>query len=148
MDSTDWPNINIWDSDTSMGCGTVDGTYTSYTTSGSPGQVLTVTSPSTGNLTIGTGYVPPNYINTGITGSAYPNVYPNGNVILDNTALLITHNGKTINVGQAITMLMDRLCFIEPSFHLHEKYPALKEAYDAYKAIEAMCKAGDKEEDD
>lgn len=50
-------------------------------------------------------------------------------------------------VASTLDMIMDRLCIIEPSFKLMNKYPALKEAYDAYKAIEAMCSMGDKEDE-
>lgn len=60
---------------------------------------------------------------------------------------LMLGNGDKIRVGETIKMIMDRLCIIEPSFQLHEKYPALKEAYDSYKMIEAMCRAGDKEDE-
>lgn len=146
--------ISVWDSDNAaVGYGTMDGTYTA----GSPGSVQTITLPDTGSLSIGAGYMNPNIAVSNVAGYPtgmgvhYPNasnIYPNSNVVIDNASLLITYGGKQINVGQAIHMLMERLCMIEPSFHLHEKYPALKEAYDAYRAIEAMCKAGDKQEED
>ena len=97
---------------------------------GGAGQVLTTN--NTGPYTIGQ------------AGHVWANVLTDSTTI--NSALIIKHGGKELNVGEAITMLMDRLCIIEPSLHLHEKYPALKEAYDAYKAIEAMCKAGDTDE--
>jgi len=103
--------------------------YTTIPTTPHPGYVLT---NNTGNLTIGQ------------TGHVWANVLSESTTI--NSKLVIKHNGKALDVGEAITMLMDRLCIIEPSLHLHEKYPALKEAYDAYKAIEAMCKAGDTDE--
>ena len=106
----------------------------------------------------GIGYTP----NTNLTNGGVGNVVINpshnlnaGNIMWANvsgnstfmdTSLVINHKGSKINVGETITMIMDRLCIIEPSLHLHEKYPALKEAYDAYKAIEAMCKAGDDNE--
>lgn len=146
---SDWStwSVSAWDSDNGTGYGTADGTYTPNVS----GSVGTVTMPNTSFITVGGGGGGGGGYPSGM-GVHYPNagnIYPNANVVIDNNAtLLITHGGKQINVGQAITMLMERLCFIEPSFHLHEKYPALKEAYDAYKAIEAMCKAGDKEEDD
>ena len=116
--------------DTSTGSLNVN-TGSGYSTipSPHPGYVLT---NNTGNLTIGQ------------SGHVWANVMANNTTI--NSALIIKHGGKELNVGEAITMLMDRLCIIEPSLHLHEKYPALKEAYDAYKAIEAMCKAGDTDE--
>jgi len=52
-----------------------------------------------------------------------------------------------LRVGKTLDMIMDRLCIIEPSFQLMDKYPALKEAYDAYKIIEDMCRAGDKQDE-
>ena len=97
---------------------------------GGSGQILTTN--NTANLTVG-------------QASHMWNTVQAGNTMI-NSRLVIRHGGKEIDVGEAITMLMDRLCIIEPSLHLHEKYPALKEAYDAYKAIEAMCKAGDTDE--
>ena len=102
-------------------------------------------SPTTGNINlsgIGIGNITAPNLNTG--NIMWANV-SSGSTHFD-SQLVITHKGEKINVGEAITMLMDRLCIIEPSLHLHEKYPALKEAYDAYKAIEAMCKAGDIDE--
>ena len=60
----------------------------------------------------------------------------------------ISRPGKPdLAVASTLDMIMDRLCIIEPSFKLMDKYPALKEAYDAYKAIEAMCRMGDKEDE-
>ena len=65
------------------------------------------------------------------------------------TDIRISRPGKPdLAVASTLDMIMDRLCIIEPSFKLMDKYPALKEAYDAYKAIEAMCRMGDKEEDE
>lgn len=60
--------------------------------------------------------------------------------------LVINHNGTQIDVAQTLVMIMDRLCIIEPSFELHDKYPALREAYEAYKSLEALCKSGEKDE--
>lgn len=47
-------------------------------------------------------------------------------------------NGKEIRVGDTIEVLMERLCVILPEFEKMERYPALKEAYDNYKLMEAM----------
>ena len=41
---------------------------------------------------------------------------------------------------------MDRLCIIQPAMELLEKYPALREAYENYKIIEAMVKNGNEDE--
>ena len=106
----------------------------------------------------GIGYTSNTNLTNGGVGNVVINTAPGpnaGNIMWANVSagsthfdsqLVINHKGEKINVGEAITMIMDRLCIIEPSLHLHEKYPALKEAYDAYKAIEAMCKAGDDNE--
>lgn len=118
---------------------------------------------TTGNITLGTGsgnITLPNFVSTvggggGGGGGTYYTTTTGGTQwanITPSTAhfdssLVINHKGQQINVGESLSMIMDRLCIIEPSLHLHAKYPALKEAYDAYKAIEAMCKAGDKEDE-
>ena len=39
--------------------------------------------------------------------------------------------------------LKQRMLIITPDFEKHEKYPALKEAYDNYKALEAMLSCTD-----
>ena len=126
-------------------------TYTTYTAdSNIVGQTWYDSNTNSLNANLGSGIgqitlntsLSPNFTN--ISPITFANVNA-GNTFVD-SKLTINHNGQRIDVGEAITMLMDRLCIIEPSLHLHEKYPALKEAYDAYKAIEAMCKAGDTDE--
>jgi hypothetical protein len=54
--------------------------------------------------------------------------------------VFINRNGKQIPVAKTLEHIMERLCIIEPSFEKMEKYPALKEAYDNYKLIEALIK--------
>lgn len=54
------------------------------------------------------------------------------------TDLTIQYQNQTIEVGKTLKMLMDRLCVITPNLPLMEKYPALKEAYDNYKLLEAL----------
>jgi len=62
--------------------------------------------------------------------------------------VVIVRPGRTpLQVGKTLDTIMDRLCIIEPSFQLMDKYPALKEAYNAYKIIEDMCRAGDKQDE-
>lgn len=60
------------------------------------------------------------------------------NVYTDNTDLVITRNGKKINVGESIEHILDRLAILTEQQEKHEKYPALKEAYDNYKLIEKL----------
>lgn len=79
-------------------------------------------------------------------GTVWVNTNASSPTVQITAPLMIEYNGSKIDVGQSITLLMERLCLIEPNLKLHDKYPALKEAYDAYKAIEAMCKTGDNDE--
>ena len=108
---------------------------------------------TTGGIYAGTGNlnpwasISPSYTGTvgygGGTGGIF--TYTSANTVI-NSPLVIDYNGTRIDVGQAITMLMDRLCIIMPSIELHDKYPALREAYEAYKSLEALCKTGEKDE--
>ena len=43
-----------------------------------------------------------------------------------------------MKVAETLECIMDRLAILEPDFDKMEKYPALKEAYDNYKTIEAL----------
>ena len=60
----------------------------------------------------------------------------------DGDAMIKTKK-NTINLDEMARMMetvKERLLILTPSFEKHEKYPALKEAYDHYKLIEALCK--------
>lgn len=46
------------------------------------------------------------------------------------------------DIAEDIRMIKERLAILEPSFHLHEEYPALKAAYENYKLVERMVKSG------
>lgn len=133
VDTIDYSIGNYLNSN-SMGAGGAvgaSGTVGNYANS----STYTVT-PST----VGVGsswYTIPNSISWNTTASPATSI---------NSPLVIEYGGTRIDVGQAITMLMERLCIIQPSFELHEKYPALKEAYEAYKSLEALCKSGEKDE--
>ena len=48
----------------------------------------------------------------------------------------LTVNG--INVTTTLEVLQKRFLILEEDFKKHEKYPALKEAYEQYKLIEAL----------
>lgn len=53
--------------------------------------------------------------------------------------ITISRPGKEpLKVAETLEKIMDRLAIIEPDFDKMERYPALKEAYDNYKLIEAM----------
>lgn len=56
-----------------------------------------------------------------------------------NNDVIIKRPGKSdIHVAKTLEVLMDRLSVIEPKIELIEKYPALHEAYENYKLIEAL----------
>jgi hypothetical protein len=128
---------------------TVSGTAPAYSSTGSVWFDSTTNNTNlntgVGNVTIPTGTIGGTYYTTTTGGTQWANFTPN--TAHFDSSLVINHKGQRINVGESLSMIMDRLCIIEPSLHLHAKYPALKEAYDAYRAIEAMCKAGDKEDE-
>jgi len=52
-------------------------------------------------------------------------------------------SGSTVNVGSALQSIMERLAILEPDFDKMEKYPALREAYNNYKTIEALLAGND-----
>ena len=43
-----------------------------------------------------------------------------------------------INVGEFMKTVGERLLILEADFKMHEKYPALKDAYDQYKMLEKL----------
>lgn len=53
--------------------------------------------------------------------------------------LTISRPGREpIKVADTLEKIMDRLAILEPDLNKMERYPALKEAYDNYKLVEAM----------
>lgn len=52
-----------------------------------------------------------------------------------------------LKLGEAIDQIMDRLAIITADEEKMKKYPALREAYDHYKLIEAMIANDDTEDD-
>jgi hypothetical protein len=53
--------------------------------------------------------------------------------------LTINRPGKPpMRVADTLEKIMERLSIIEPDFDKMDRYPALREAYDNYKLIEAM----------
>lgn len=101
-------------------------TWSGVTNTVNTGAVGTV-----GIYTAGTTAGPPSYY----IASSYPHINN-----ISQHDITIQYNNEYIEVGKTLKMLMDRLCVIEPNFKLMEKYPALKEAYENYKIVEAMVK--------
>lgn len=57
--------------------------------------------------------------------------------------LVINRPGKQpLKVADTLEKIMDRLSIIEPDFDKMDRYPALEEAYNNYKIIEAMLVDG------
>jgi hypothetical protein len=53
--------------------------------------------------------------------------------------LTITRPGKPpLKVADTLEQIMERLSIIEPDFDKMDRYPALREAYNNYKTIEAL----------
>ena len=58
--------------------------------------------------------------------------------------LVVNRPGKPpLKVGQALDQIMERLAILEPDFDKMDRYPALREAYDNYKTIEALLTGDD-----
>lgn len=57
-------------------------------------------------------------------------------------------NGEEINIIEALKDIKKRLLILEPNFEAHERYPALKEAYEHYKLMEDLLLTGNEDEDD
>jgi hypothetical protein len=80
------------------------------------------------------------------TASPYLTVAPNGasqwssgmSVTGAVTASDVVIDG--VSMKQTIKAISERLAILVPDFALMEKYAALKEAYDHYKTLEALCK--------
>jgi hypothetical protein len=81
-----------------------------------------------------TGYFNHNTYDNNTTG------YFNHNTIdvFPDQDLVVSHNGKKIKVGETLEKILDRLCILVPDYEKMEKYPALREAYEAYQLIDKM----------
>jgi hypothetical protein len=106
--------------------------------------VYTTTAPNTSTITIpaqgggGAG----SYYTSGTTGPMWTTTTTqNANVKITGNNPTITTDKNSINldeVADLVKILKERLLVIIPDFEKHEKYAALKKAYDHYKLIEAM----------
>lgn len=47
-------------------------------------------------------------------------------------------NGNKYDVLEFIQSVSERLCVLQPNFEAHEKYPALRDAYEQYKMLEKL----------
>lgn len=57
----------------------------------------------------------------------------------NNYDFTINRPGKPpLRVGETLESIMERLAILQPDFNKMDRYPALREAYNNYKLIEAM----------
>lgn len=100
-------------------------TPTGGLTGGSIGTPLTTgTYNPSSTFTINTGGMP-NYGTVHISG-------PNPSISTDKDKIDLNE------LSELISVMKERLLIITPNFEKHEKYAALKKAYDHYKLLEAM----------
>ena len=106
-----------------------------YTTTTAP-NTSTITIPAQGGGGVGT------YLSSGTTSTPmWTNITQNANIKVTGNNPTITTDKNSINldeVADLVKILKERLLVIIPDFEKHEKYAALKKAYDHYKLIEAM----------
>ncbi len=92
----------------------------------------------------GMGVYNPNQTTTISTGySTFPNT---GTIHIAGTNPTIATDKVKIDLnelGELITVLKERFLILTPNFEKHEKYAALKKAYDNYKLLEAMLSGED-----
>jgi hypothetical protein len=108
------------------------------------GVYTTTTAPNTSTITIpaqggGVG----TYLSSGTTSGPMwtSTTTQNANIKVTGNNPTIHTDKNSINldeVADLVKILKERLLVIIPDFEKHEKYAALKKAYDHYKLIEAM----------
>jgi hypothetical protein len=66
------------------------------------------------------------------------NIIDAGTITTD-TDLTIRRDGKpSLKVAETLETILERMLILQPNFEKMEQYPALKEAYDNYKLVEAL----------
>lgn len=85
----------------------------------------------------------------GTGGTTWSNPYNNATVKITGNNPTISTEKNDINLDELAEMMKimrERLLILIPDFEKHEKYIALKKAYDHYKLIEAMLKEDRKDD--
>lgn len=91
---------------------------------------------------------------TGTTGSYYVSTGTGGGSMwstptINTPAVLSTSKGNSVDLDELAEMMKimkERLLILIPAFEKHEKYAALKKAYDNYKMIEALIQEDRKDD--
>ena len=78
---------------------------------------------------------------TGASTIAYHNVSPQSNITLDPNGKIKANALELggVDVGLALTKIQERLSILVPDPKRLEKYEALRQAYEHYKTLEALC---------
>ncbi len=84
---------------------------------------------------------------SGLWSSTQPSMTmtPSGTISLTGEIII---NGERVNLSKIhkeFQEIKERLLMIEPDFKMHEKYPALKSAYEQYMLVLKMCEGEDDE---
>lgn len=74
-----------------------------------------------------------------------PNTFGPGTVLISDGLLSVSswqipETNDLKKIQERLSVVEERLLIIYPDKEMHEKYPALKEAYEAYKVIEKLVK--------
>ena len=93
------------------------------------------TLPSTGSIGIGS--------HNWISSSTFTG---NVDTSIDNMVVTEKLTVQGIDIGASLKIIQERLLIINENFEKHEKYPALKDAYEKYKLIETLINEQPKDE--
>lgn len=81
------------------------------------------------------------------TASGGHSIYgPASQTVFDQDVVIKRDGKPDIYVGETLAKITERLAIIEPDLDKMSKFPALKEAYDNYKMIEALVAGMDDDE--
>jgi hypothetical protein len=78
---------------------------------------------------------------SGTSGTTWGNSSPNTIITITGDDPTLSTNKHKINLNELaemMTIMRERFLIIVPDFEKHEKYTALKKAYDHYKLLESM----------
>lgn len=106
-------------------------TYAGYVPGYGPAPSVVTVSNTGGGGGGGVGYY--------TIGTTQPNYHTNIHISGPDPVLTTDKSNINLNeLAEMIKIMRERLLILVPNFEKHEKYEALKKAYDHYKLIEAM----------
>jgi hypothetical protein len=149
MSSNNIPN-NPYFSGTRPACPAAGTTYTNYLGQqeiydGSKWIIIGSAPSSLGGVQVGTGLT----INSGGSVTMATTGYVQ-NAINNKITLNSSDGKKSVSLDEVIDfmeVMKRRMCMLDPLLEKHDKYPALKEAYENYLLIERLCCGDDTNEE-